>query len=155
MEEQNYLYMNTTALAFLGDAVYEMYVRARLVAAGQIHGDLLHRAAVKYVRAEGQAAAVKAMLEDLTEEEVGLVKRARNKKITSKPKNADPVVYKWATAFEALIGYLYLSGKKERMEEIIGKSFAAGANPGANEIKRRNGLEKKDTIKNLEKKEGK
>ena len=69
----------------------------------------------------GQAKAVKRMMNEefLTEEEVSLVKRARNHKTASKPRNADPVNYKLATAFEALIGWLHLDGRKERMEEII------------------------------------
>ena len=122
-EQHDLLYMNTTALAFLGDAVYETFIRDKLVVEGQVHGDLLHRAAVRYVCAESQAAAVKSLLEDLTEEELALVKRARNKKITSKPKHADPVTYKWATAFEALLGYLHLAGRQERLKEIMEHSY--------------------------------
>ncbi|NLT46818.1 MAG: ribonuclease III [Clostridiales bacterium] len=123
MEATLALYMNTTALAFLGDAVFETYVRNYLVLTMKADADKLHRAAVKYVRAEAQAQAMKQLLPGLSEEELNLVKRARNKKISTKPKNADPVLYKWATAFEALIGYLYLSGDKVRMEEIITESM--------------------------------
>ncbi|HPO05075.1 MAG TPA: ribonuclease III domain-containing protein [Bacillota bacterium] len=112
-------HMNTTTLAFLGDAIYETYVRLYIIGRMQAGADRLHRAAVKYVRAESQAEAVKQLLDSLSEEELSLVKRARNKRSATKPKNADPVSYKWATAFEALIGYLYLAGNKERMEEII------------------------------------
>ncbi|MBP6491905.1 MAG: ribonuclease III [Clostridia bacterium] len=119
MEKQNIAYMNTSVLAFLGDSVYEVDVRKHVIEKGQVNADLLHRAAVRFVRADAQAYALKAMLEDLTEEELGLVKRARNKKISTKAKNADPVIYKWATAFEALIGYLYLSDNHQRMNEII------------------------------------
>ena len=119
MEPTQLLYMNTTALAFLGDAVYETYVREYLIRSMSADADRLHRAAVKFVRAEAQAHAMKQLLDSLSEEELGLVKRARNKKISTKPKNADPVLYKWATAFEALIGYLYLSGNRSRMEEVI------------------------------------
>lgn len=119
MEKKDMLYLNTTALAFLGDAVYETCVRERLVRSGQIHGDRLHRIAVGYVRAEAQAASLKRILPELTEEELALVKRGRNKRINSKPKHADPVIYKWATAFEALLGYLYLSGQEERLGEIM------------------------------------
>lgn len=117
--EQKPLYMNTTSLAFLGDAVYETYVREYLVRTKRVGADKLHRAAVQYVRAEAQAEALKQLLDELSEEELGLVKRARNKKSMTKPKNADPVLYKWSTALEALIGYLYLSDKQERMEEVI------------------------------------
>ena len=110
---------NTTILAYLGDAVYELQVRQHVLDQGICKAEHLHRAAVRYVRAEAQAQALKILLPDLSEEEVALVKRARNKKITSKPKNADPIAYKWATALEALIGYLYLSEQKERLLEII------------------------------------
>ncbi|MGI6733791.1 MAG: Mini-ribonuclease 3 [Anaerovoracaceae bacterium] len=119
MEDKQLLYMNTTALAFLGDAVFETYVRNHLIQTMQGDADRLHRAAVKFVKAEAQAHAIKQLLSGLTEDELGLVKRARNKRISTKPKNADPVDYKWATAFEALVGYLYLSGNSGRMEEII------------------------------------
>lgn len=119
MEKQNIAFMNTTVLAFLGDSVYETYVRRHVIEKGQVNADLLHRAAVRFVRADAQAYAMKAMMDELTEAEQNLVKRARNKKISTKPKNADPVVYKWATAFEALIGFLYLSQDQERMEEKI------------------------------------
>lgn len=115
-------YMNTTVLAYLGDAVYEVFVRAHVISTGQVHADKLHHSAIKYVRAEGQARAIKHMIEELSEVELTLVKRARNKKITSKPKNADPITYKWATAYEALIGYLHLSGQTERMNELMEKT---------------------------------
>lgn len=121
---ENYEYMNTTALAYLGDGVYELYVRKHVLASGEIHADRLHQAAVKYVKAEAQAEAIKALMDSLTEAESTLVKRARNKKITSKPKNADPVTYKWATAFEALMGYLYLSGNIGRLEETIERAIS-------------------------------
>lgn len=111
--------MNTTALAFLGDAVYEVYVRKYVMDCGQQNADRLHRAAIKYVCADGQAKAVKSLLTDfLTEEEVGLVKRARNRKTSSKARSADAVTYKLATAFEALMGFLYLDGQLQRLEEI-------------------------------------
>jgi ribonuclease-3 family protein len=123
MEKKNHAYMNTTVLAFLGDSVYETYVRSHVIAAGQVNADLLHKAAVRFVRADAQASALKELMGELTEDEQGLVKRARNKKISTKPKNADPVVYKWATAFEALIGFLYLSEDYDRMDEIIRKAI--------------------------------
>ncbi len=123
MENQNIAYMNTTVLAFLGDSVYEIYIRKHVIEKGQINADILHREAVRFVRADAQAYALKEMMDELTEEERSLVKRARNKKISTKPKNADPVAYKLATAFEALIGFLYLSQSYSRMEEIIMKTI--------------------------------
>ncbi len=123
MSEINYYTLNTTALAFLGDAVYETYVRERILKTGEIHSDMLHRIAVGYVCAEAQAKVLRRLMPELTETEEALAKRARNRKSASKPKNADPVDYKLATAFEALIGWLSLSGQKERMEELIFKAM--------------------------------
>lgn len=111
-------YLNTTALAFLGDAVYETFIRSRVLESGEIHADMLHRRAVRYVRAESQAQVLRKLLPLLTEEETALVKRARNRKSATKPKNADPVDYKLATAFEALVGFLYLSHQEERLRQI-------------------------------------
>jgi ribonuclease-3 family protein len=112
-------YMNTTALAFLGDAIYEAYVRADLISVIKGDAGRLHKEAVKFVRADAQARVMKQLLNKLSWEETALVKRARNKKSLSCPRNTDPALYRWATAFEAFIAYLYLSGNKERMEEII------------------------------------
>lgn len=107
----------------MGDAVFETYVRAHLLKGGEFHADKLHKSAVRFVRAEAQAGLVKEILDDLTEDEMALVKRARNRKSATKPKNADPVDYKWATAFEALLGYLFLSEEKARLEQIIEKAI--------------------------------
>lgn len=115
--------INTTALAYIGDAVYEVYVRKYVLEKDPINVNKQNRLAVKFVRAEGQALAVKKIMDSLTDDEQRLVKRARNKKITSKPQHADPVTYKLATAFEALVGFLYLSGLTERLEEIINQSM--------------------------------
>jgi len=116
--------INTTALAYIGDAVYEIYARKHVLEAGIPNVDMLHKYAVHFVCAEGQAKALKALMTDfLTEEEVSLAKRARNHKTASKARSAGPVTYKLATAFEALIGYLHLSGQEQRMEEIIAKAF--------------------------------
>lgn len=121
MKQKEY---DTTALAFLGDAVYEVYVRQRVMASGQRGADRLHRMAVKYVKAGSQAKAIKTLYDDLPSDEQTLVRRARNKKSSTKAKNADPVTYKWATAFEAFIGHLYTTGQKGRMEEIIDRAMA-------------------------------
>jgi ribonuclease-3 family protein len=123
MKKHDIAFMNTTVLAFLGDSVYETYVRNHVIGKGQVNADLLHRAAVRFVRADAQAFALKALMDELSEEEQSLVKRARNKKISTKPKNADPVIYKWATAFEALIGFLYLSESHDRMDKVIAEAI--------------------------------
>lgn len=116
--------INITALAYLGDSVYEVYIREHVMQSGQIHADELHKMAVKFVSAPGQAKAIKYLMNDfLTEEEVKFCKRARNHKYTSKAKNATPVTYKLATAFEALIGKYKLEGNVERLEEIVKRSI--------------------------------
>ena len=126
--------INTTALAYIGDAVYEIYVRKHVLEPScdgsesvsyGAHVDALHKRAVCYVRAAGQAAALKALMNSgsLSDEEMSIAKRARNHKTASKPKNADAMDYKYATAFEALIGYLHLEGRVERLEEIIFEAF--------------------------------
>jgi ribonuclease-3 family protein len=117
------LYANTAALAFLGDAVYELRIRIHVAASRPARADQLHRAAASYVRASAQAKAMNAMLDGLSEEELRLVKRARNKKTKSKPRNADPVEYKWATAFEALLGYYCISGREEKLEAAVAEAI--------------------------------
>ena len=115
--------MNTNVLAWMGDAVYETYVRKYVVDSGQIHADKLHLSAVKYVKADSQAFVMKEIFESLPDEEQTLVKRAKNRRSKTKAKNADPVDYKWATAFEALIGYYYIEGKNDKMEEVLKKAI--------------------------------
>ena len=116
MDYKNY---NSIALAFLGDAVYEKFIRERIVRHGSVGADRMYKEAVHYVKAAAQEHVLRAMMDSLTETEADVVRHARNHKITSKPKNADPLTYKMATAFEALLGYLYLSGQKERLTEIM------------------------------------
>lgn len=108
-------------MAFLGDAVYELSVRRRLSErCGAYPADKLHLEAVKYVKASAQAKAVRGLREKgvLSDEELDVVRRARNRKPKSFPKNADPVDYKLATAFEALLGYNYSEGRTDRAEEL-------------------------------------
>ena len=124
MKKLNSKEINSTALAYIGDAVYEIYVRRHVMETGQTNADRLHQMAIQYVCADGQAKAVKKLMQEfLTEEEVRAVKRARNHKTTSKPKNADPVIYKLATAFEALVGQLYIDENTARLEEVIFEAF--------------------------------
>lgn len=118
-EKQNAMAMNTTVLAYLGDAVYEVYVRKHVIDTGQLRADKLHYSAVRYVRAGAQARAIRSLFDSLPAEQQALVKRARNRKSATKPKNADPVEYKWATAFEALAGYLYLEEKLDELNALF------------------------------------
>ena len=126
--------INTTALAYIGDAVYEIYVRKHVLETScdgservsfGAHVDALHKRAVRYVRAGSQSEALKAMMNSgfLNDEEMSVARRARNHKTASKPKNADAMDYKYATAFEALIGYLYLGDRGERLEEVVFEAF--------------------------------
>jgi ribonuclease-3 family protein len=116
--------LNPLVLAFLGDATYAHCVRYHLIARGMVKPHQLHQEAKRYVSAKAQANILLTMLSSLTEEEQGVVRRGRNAKSGSVAKNADIIDYRHATAFEALIGYLYLSGREERLAEIVEKAFA-------------------------------
>lgn len=104
-------------LAFLGDTVYDLYVRGRVVASGG-RMKALHTASIRQVCASAQSLALGRVEPMLTQEELGVVKRARNAKQTP-PKNADPRAYHRATALEALMGYLYLTGDIERLDALM------------------------------------
>ena len=113
--------INVLVLAYLGDTIYENYVRRHLVYKGIANVNDLQKAAVNYVSAKGQAAFSDKMFKCgfLTDEEITIIKRARNYKSFSHPKNCDIVTYKYATGLEALIGYLDLDNRKERIDEIM------------------------------------
>ncbi len=107
--------------AYMGDAVYEQFVREHIIMQGVAKNGAYHRKAIKYVSAEAQVEILKSIEKDLTNEEIDVVKRGRNSNPHSHAKNADIVDYKWATGFEALIGYLYLTGQRKRLEELLNK----------------------------------
>ena len=113
--------VNVLVLAYLGDTIYENYVRHFLVKNGISNVNDLQKAAIKYVSAVAQAGFLTKMIDEefLSEEEINVVKRARNYKTTSHPKNCDIVPYKYATGLEALIGYLDLENKNMRIDEIM------------------------------------
>lgn len=110
--------MNVTQLAYMGDAVYEVKIRQMLISKSE-QVDNLHIKAIKYVSAVSQARAAKMLENTLEDVEKEVFRRARNKKQKTKPKNVDHVTYKYATALEALLGYLYLTGDTLRMDEVI------------------------------------
>jgi len=112
-------------LAFIGDGVYELFVRSRIVGNTNAPAGKLHKMCVEYVKAKAQAEASKAMLDTLSEEELWAFKRGRNAKSPTVPKNADVTDYRLATGFEALIGYLYLEGKEERIVELCSLAMKA------------------------------
>ncbi|MBR1704149.1 MAG: ribonuclease III [Clostridia bacterium] len=107
-------------LAFLGDCVYELFVREQLVSEANRPNRDLHAAKVKLVNAEAQEAAIKALLPLLTEEEQAVFRRGRNAHTHHTPKNMSSASYHAATGFEALFGYLYLKGELDRLREFFG-----------------------------------
>ncbi|RFU61378.1 Mini-ribonuclease 3 [Peribacillus glennii] len=117
--------LNSLALAYMGDAVYETYIRHHLIQKGAVKPHLLHKEATRFVSAKAQSKAVHFLLGTgkLTDEELAVVRRGRNAKSGTVPKNTDVQTYRYGTAFEALMGYLYLAGKKQRLEEIVIESI--------------------------------
>ena len=117
----NILEINVLVLAYLGDTIYENYVRKYLINKGIANVNDLQKEAVNYVSAKSQSGYLKKMMDGkfLSNEELDVVKRARNYKTTSHPKNCDIITYKYATGLEALIGYLNLKENIERIDEIM------------------------------------
>ncbi len=117
----NVLEINVLVLAYLGDTIYEDYIRRYLIEKKIASVDELQKEAVSYVSAKSQAFFIKKLIANdmLTDEELEIVRRARNHKTNSHPKNCDIVTYKYATALEALIGYLDLVNAKDRIDEIM------------------------------------
>ena len=117
----NILEINVLVLAYLGDTIYENYVRKYLINKGIANVNDLQKESVNYVSAKSQSGYLKKMIAGnfLSNEELDVVKRARNYKTTSHPKNCDIITYKYATGLEALIGYLNLKENIERIDEIM------------------------------------
>ena len=113
--------LNVLALAYVGDAVYELYIRNYLLGKNIVKVKDLQANSVKFVSAKSQSKFLSQMIDDnfLTEDEINIVKRARNNKGKSHPKNTDIITYKYATGIEALIGFHHLNKNKKREEEIM------------------------------------
>lgn len=113
--------LNGLALAYVGDAVYEVYIRDFLVESGQTRPNTLHKMATHYVSAKAQAMLMEKMLAEdiLNEEEELFYRRGRNSKSHTSAKNADITTYRVATGFESLMGYLHLTDQKERLDELV------------------------------------
>ncbi|SHG12765.1 Mini-ribonuclease 3 [Ornithinibacillus halophilus] len=113
--------MKSLALAYMGDAVYEVFVREHLLKTGQVKPNQLHRHAITFVSAKAQAKVILYWLEQelLSEEEERIVARGRNAKSGSVPKNTSVQTYRYSTAFEALIGFHYLSKNEERLTDLM------------------------------------
>lgn len=119
MKKEDALQYSPLVWAYMGDAVYEMYIREYMINQGLCKNGLLHKKSIKFVSAKAQCAILKELEEMLTEEERDIVRRGRNANPHSTAKNADIVEYKYATGFEALIGFLHLTEQKERLDEIL------------------------------------
>lgn len=117
--------LSPLTLAFVGDAVYETYIRTRIAKDINMQVSKLHKIAIKYVSAVAQSRIVHAIEDNFTEEEQNVYKRGRNAHSHTSAKNADIVDYRHATGFEALIGYLYLKKDAFRLDEILELAYAA------------------------------
>lgn len=114
--------LNPLVLAFIGDAVYEIFVRTYLVNENrEMSVHKLHVEAISFVKAHAQSEFMKKIEADLTEDELTIFKRGRNAKSGTVPKNADVQEYRMATGFEALIGFLYITEQIERLNNILNR----------------------------------
>lgn len=111
--------LNPQVLAFVGDGVYSLYIRQMLISTSKLKGKDLHNEATNYVKAKGQSNFIEKLLPLFNEEELAVFKRARNHKTLSQAKNQNIVDYRRATGLEAVLGYLYLIGNNDRLNEIL------------------------------------
>ncbi|MBO0476655.1 Mini-ribonuclease 3 [Vagococcus sp. DIV0080] len=120
-DKKDYSLLSGLTLAYIGDAIYEVYIRDFLIRSGQTKPNQLHRLATHYVSAKAQHYLIEAMLEEkvLTETEENMYKRGRNAKSHTSAKNTSIFIYRASTGFECLIGYLHLTGQKERLDELV------------------------------------
>ena len=119
MEKIDVNQMSPLVWAYIGDSVYEQYIREYLVTNTKYKPHKLHMEATKYVKAGAQAEILKKLETELTDEELDIVRRTRNTQNHHLPKNASVTEYMYSTAFEALIGYLYLTKQDKRLDEIL------------------------------------
>lgn len=116
---------NPLALAYIGDSVYDLFIRTRVLEKGNRHVTQLHRDSVRFVKAHSQAQSAHKIESILTEEEMRVLKWGRNAKSNTTPKNADVTDYRLATGFETLIGYLYLNKETQRLKYIMDIAYEA------------------------------
>ncbi|MCQ2532205.1 MAG: Mini-ribonuclease 3 [Saccharofermentans sp.] len=115
--------VNASALAYVGDSIYELYARCHVASRSASQSGKMHKLTVKYVSAAAQAKAIRAIEPELSEEELGYFRRGKNSNPPTMSKNASPVDYLYATGFEALLGYLFLENREDRLDYIIQKAF--------------------------------
>lgn len=118
--------MAPLVLAYVGDAVYEVFIRTLLVSEGNIPVHKLHKRSIEYVKAKAQSDIIHRIMEKLNPDEHDVVRRGRNAKSGTIPKNADVTEYKYATGFESLIGYLYLRKDYDRLMEVLKMAISEG-----------------------------
>lgn len=111
------------ALAYIGDAVFEVAVRQHVMARPNLRPHHLHGQSTKYVSAKSQARLLTLLEPELSDDERDVVRQGRNAKSGTVPKNADVLDYRHATAFESLIGYLYYKGDHDRLRRLIASGF--------------------------------
>lgn len=128
IKEKDAAQLSPLVLAYVGDAVFEVYIRTMLVGRGNFPVHTLHRLSVDFVKAKAQSDIVHKIMELLTVEEQDIVRRGRNAKSGTIPKNADVTEYKHATGFESLIGYLYLKRDYVRLTEVLKMSICEDNN---------------------------
>ncbi|MDD4095336.1 MAG: ribonuclease III domain-containing protein [Oscillospiraceae bacterium] len=112
-----------SVLAYIGDAVFELYVRLHVAARNRSKSGSIHKLAIGHVSAAAQAKTARAIRDILTEEELSVFRRGKNSNPASSARNASPSDYKYATGMEAVIGYLFLMDRHERLDEIIIRIF--------------------------------
>ena len=125
-KEEEVNQMSPLTWAYVGDCVYELYIRTKLVDTTKLKPHELHIKSIKYVKAKAQADTLKNIEINLTEEEKEIVRRGRNTQTHHIAKNASMQDYMYATAFEALIGYLYLTNQDERLKQILNLIISSG-----------------------------
>lgn len=118
LNAEDIMMLSPLQLAYMGDSVYELLVRTYLLNKGLAVKEL-HKATIKYVKAKAQANIIHILEDKLTEDEQTIVKKGRNAKSNTVPKNADMIDYKYATGLEALFGYLYLTCQDKRISELF------------------------------------
>ena len=116
------------ALAYIGDTVYDLFIRTKVITKGNRHVTEMHKESVSFVKAHSQSVSAYALESELTEDELRVLKWGRNAKSNTTPKNADVTEYRMATGFETLVGYLYLSGEDERLSYLLEIAYNAVIN---------------------------
>lgn len=119
--------MSPLVWAYVGDSIYELHIRTYLVTTTKLKPHRLHIETISFVKAKAQANILRKLQNSLNEEEADIVRRTRNVENHHIPKNAEIKDYQYATALEGLIGYLYLSGKEERLKEILNLCIEYGS----------------------------